>query len=87
MPKIKNWSKAAMKEDWTHDEKSHTVKIRDAGGNSGLYEVYLHVNYTDRKTMESGRMRENITSASTMDNARKKAVRWMKKHPNSINMC
>lgn len=87
MPKIKNWSKASMKQDWVHDQKRHTVKIRDAGGKSGLYQIKLHVSTMDRENRESNKFRHHIGSASTMDKAKKKAVQWMKNHPNSVNIC
>lgn len=87
MPKIKNWSKAAHKKDWLHDEKSHTVKIRDAGHNSGLYDIKLHIHVTDRENRESHTMRKHIGSASTIEDAEKKAVKWMRNHPHSVKVC
>ena len=86
MPKIPNWTPAAMKSDWTHDKKRHTVKIREAGRGLDGYEVYLKVAYTDRQAGESGTLKQEIGYSQTFDDAKKMAVDWMRDHPHSIRV-
>jgi len=81
MPKIENWSKVeptrlqGAKAQWENDSESGQDVFIESGG--GIYPVI----FQDRQR------RERMTIAArpeTLEEARKKAVEWMKDNPNPV---
>jgi len=90
MGKIPNWSRNKRKEKstrpyrWDNDKTGSSVDVSrlSTGGRGkkvGAYQVYLRKKVSDLPPNQYKTKR--IATKDTREEARKKAVKWMQKHP------
>jgi len=78
MAKIPNWS-SVSKRKWRHDENRHVmIEVREMGEDARNPDQPYEVLLFNGRGSDIG---DPVRSASTMEEARKQAVEWMRNHP------